>query len=418
MTDRLYYGDSFLKNFPARVTDVRLHSRAAGQSTWQIALDRSVFYPTSGGQPHDVGVLTATSRGGAVLAVEVDSVDEDEQGEVWHTTSKPLLAGTEVSGAIDWPRRLDHMQQHSGQHLLSAVFASEIDVPTVSFHLGETASTIDLATESIASHSLERLERIANELIAEDRAISVRNVSRAEAEAMLTEGKLRKLPPRAGDLRLIEIEDFDLNACGGTHLRSTGQIGGLHLRGHERVKQGMRVEFVCGLRAAASARADYLTLGGAAAILSARRGDLPDAVGRLVAETKNAQKERQKLSHELAQYHAARLAVEEQIEHGLREVRRIFCDRDADYIKLLASQLVASVPQTVAVLVSTEQDPAAVVFARSSDLGFNCGKLLKELLAKLGLRGGGSADLAQGKVPSSQAAALAIDLCAAARHEL
>jgi len=406
MSERLYYSDSFLTSFSARVADIRELSRTEGQSVWQIALDRTAFYPTSGGQPHDMGILKATSRSGAALDVPVAAVEEDEQGEVWHHTLKPLLAGTEVRGEVDWARRLDHMQQHSGQHLLSAIFARELQAPTVSFHLGEASSTIDLAVDALAHHSVERVERIANELIAEDRALTVRNVGRAEADALLAAGELRKLPERAGTIRLIEIADCDLNACGGTHVRSTGQIGSLLIRGVERVRQGVRVEFVCGLRAVTAVRQDYSALTRSASLLSMPRAEVPAGVERLVAEAKANAKELQKLREELATYHAIRLAVEEQIVDRLRLVRRTFADRDVEYVKLLASRLVATVPQTVALLVSAQQEPALVVLARSRDLDFHAGNLMKEALAALGLRGGGSPDLAQGQVPHEQTAVL------------
>ncbi|MGC1293581.1 MAG: DHHA1 domain-containing protein [Alloacidobacterium sp.] len=398
MTERLYYSDSFLPGFSSRVTDIRELSRTDGESVWQIALERTAFYPTSGGQPHDLGVLRATSRSGAVLEVPVIAVEEDENGEVWHQTLKPLLTGTEVRGEIDWARRLDHMQQHSGQHLLSAVFARELRATTVSFHLGESSSTIDLAVEALAHHSLERVERIANELIAEDRAVTLRIVDRGEADALLASGALRKLPERAGTIRLIEIADCDLNACGGTHVRSTGQIGGLLIRSVERVRQGVRVEFVCGLRAVAAARQDFSVLTRSAALLSTPRAEVPAGVERLVADAKAGAKEQQKLREELATYHAIRLAVEEQIDDHLRLVRRTFSERDVDYVKLLASRLVATVPQTVALLVSAQQEPAFVVLARSGDLDFHAGNLMKEALASFGLRGGGSPDLAQGQI--------------------
>lgn len=167
MSDRLYYADPLLASFDAHVSDIREVSRTEGRSLWQIALDRSAFYPTSGGQPHDTGILAATSAGGAVLEAPILAVEEDEQGEVWHTTPKPLLAGTAVRGYIDWSRRRDHMQQHSGQHLLSAVIYRQLGATTVSFHLGEMTSTIDLAREAISSEELERVEDAVNEIIAE-----------------------------------------------------------------------------------------------------------------------------------------------------------------------------------------------------------------------------------------------------------
>lgn len=399
MVERLYYADPFLRSFTARVVEIHELSRAESQSIWQIALDRTAFYPTSGGQPHDTGTLTATSRSGAVLEIPVIAAEEDEHGEVWHHTPKPLLAGTEVTGEIDWPRRFDHMQQHSGQHLLSAVFLRELHAPTVSFHLGETSSTIDLKIDSLAAHSMERVERIANELIAEDRAVTTRTVSRAEAESLLASGNLRKLPDREGTIRLIEIAGCDLNACGGTHVRSTGQIGGLLIRSVERVRQGVRVEFVCGLRAVSAARQDFSALVRCAGLLSAPRANVPVAVERLLGEAKASAKLNQSLYEDLANYHTARLLVEELMRDGLRVVRRIFPDRDADYTKLLASRLTGAAPHTVALLASTRQEPAFVVLAHSSDLEFNAGQLLKESLAQFGLRGGGSATLAQGQLP-------------------
>jgi len=398
MTDRLYYNDSFLTSFDAVVTDIRLVSRTGGEALWQVALDRSAFYPTSGGQPFDKGMLSATSRNGAVLEILIDGVEEDESGEVWHFTEKPLVAGTPVLASVDWERRLDHMQQHSGQHLLSALFSRELAAHTVSFHLGEESSTIDLNTASIAHASLERIERLANQMIAEDLPLTIRMVNREEAEAMLAAGRLRKLPEREGDIRLIEIEDIDLNACGGTHVRSTGQIGGLAIRSTEKVRQGLRVEFVCGLRAVAAARRDFTALTEAAAALSIPRSQVPQTIERLLAEAKHAAKERQKLREELARFEAAELFTKAAVQDGLRIVRREFREHDAEYVKLLASRIAAN-RGALALLASTQQQPAAVVMARGADLQFSCGELMKNALLGLGLRGGGSPTLAQGQVP-------------------
>jgi alanyl-tRNA synthetase len=406
VSERLYYSDPFLKTFTAAVTDVREVTRQEGESVWQVALDRSAFYPVSGGQPFDTGTLRATSRGGAALDIPVESVEEDEAGEVWHFVRKPLSAGTQVEGAIDWERRFDHMQQHTGQHLLSAIFLAQHDAATVSFHLGDTVSTIDVATPSIPARVLEEAECAANRIIGEDRPVAIRYVARAEAEAMLAAGVLRKLPDREGEIRLIEIADCDRNACGGTHVRSTGQIGGMLLRGVEKVTRGYRVEFVCGLRAVAAARADAAVLTQLTASLSAGTPDLPAAVDRLKAETRTGAKERQHLREELAAYHAARLAVEVPIANGIRLVDRSWKDRDRDYIRLLASRLTAAAPQTVAIL-SAEDGPAVrVILARSLDLDFDCGKIMKEALGPFGLRGGGSSDLAQGDISVQDAPAL------------
>lgn len=405
-SERLYYSDSFLTTFTGAVTDVRELAGSNGELNWRLALNRTAFYPTSGGQPFDTGQLSAPSLDGTALKVSVEQVEEDEQGAVWHLVRQPLVAGTLVEGQIDWERRFDHMQQHTGQHLLSAVFSRELQAPTVSFHLGESTSTIDLASEAMTHESLERVERIVNEIIAEDRQVTTRDLPRGEAEAMLAAGQLRKLPDRQGTIRVIDIADYDKNACGGTHVRSTGQIGGLQLRTVEKVSRGVRVEFVCGLRAVRAAREDFAILRETSALLSTGAAELALAVARLLTEGKANAKERQKLSEELAVFQAAKLAMEEPIENGLRLVVRAWKDQDRDYVKLLASRTVIAAPRTAVIFSANDADPVRVFVARSSDLDFNCGQILRDALARLGLRGGGSPVLAQGEVPAEQEAAL------------
>jgi alanyl-tRNA synthetase len=404
-TERLYYSDSFRRTFTGAVTDVREIAGSHGDSVWQLSLDRTAFYPTSGGQPFDTGLLRT-----AELELPVEQVEEDEEGAVWHFVRKPLPAGTHIEGQIDWERRFDHMQQHTGQHLLSAIFQREFHAATVSFHLGEKTSTIDLTGAPLGHHSLERVERIANEIIGEDRPVTACHVSREEAEAMLVAGELRKLPDRQGSIRLIDIADCDLNACGGTHVRSTGQIGGLQVRGMEKVRQGVRVEFLCGLRAIRAARADAAILNETAALLSTGATELPAAVGRLVVDGRTGAKERQRLREELAGFQAAKLASEVPIDNGLRMVVREWKDRDRDYVRVLASKTAAAAPSTAVILCAIDADPVRVFVARSHNLNFDCGRILREALAHLGLRGGGSADLAQGDVPREHGSALLVSL--------
>lgn len=405
-SERLYYSDSFLTEFAGAVTDVRELARADGESMWQLSLNRTAFYPTSGGQPFDTGVLHVGSQGEEKFELAVEQVEEDEDGTVWHFVRKPLAAGTHVEGRIDWDRRFDHMQQHTGQHLLSAIFLQELQAPTVSFHLGEDTSTIDLAGEPLTHNSLERVERIANEIIGEGRTVTTRFVPRADAEAMLAANKLRKLPDREGTIRLVEIAECDLNACGGTHVRSTGQIGGLLVRSIEKVRQGTRVGFICGLRAVRTARADSAILRETGALLSSGPADLPSVVGRLLTESKANAKERQKLREELAAFQAATLALEVPVDNGLRLVVRAWKDRDRDYVKLLASRTAAAAPSTAVIYFAEDTYPVRVFVARNANLDFDCGRILRDALAKLGLRGGGSADLAQGDVPKENMAAL------------
>jgi alanyl-tRNA synthetase len=306
VAERLYYEVAGGLEFRAVVTDIRLDSHTVAESgkkeqLWQVALDRTGFYPNGGGQPWDTGALVATAKSGTVLEVAVERVEEDEAGEVWHYVRKPLPQGTEVEGRVDGKRRMDHAQQHTGQHLLSAVFLRELGARTVSFHLGSDSVTIDLAAEKVSEEELRLVEAAANRLIYEDRAVRPRWVSREEAEAMLTSGELRKLPERSGAMRIVEMVGVEFNACGGTHVGSTGAIGGLLVRRVEKVKQGLRVEFCCGLRAVRTAGNDYARLRELGALLSVGPGDLSARVAGLIEDKKASAKELKVLRRQLAQ---------------------------------------------------------------------------------------------------------------------
>ncbi|MGC2744695.1 MAG: alanine--tRNA ligase-related protein [Candidatus Angelobacter sp.] len=383
MTDRLYYLDSFLYDFDARVIDA---FDSNGNSA--IVLDRTAFYPTSGGQVHDLGMLTADGQ-----QIAITEVADDEDGRILHFASAPLVAGTQVHGRVDADRRLDHVQQHSGQHVLSAAFIRLFNMPTVSFHMGEESCTIDLETAGLSAAQAQKTELLANEVIAQDRSVGIRFMPLEEARQL----GLRKLPPKqTGDLRLIDITDFDLTACGGTHVRATGQIGSILLRKIEKVKQGMRVEFVCGLRAVNTARRDYTTLTEAAALYSSHIYDVPEQVRKSQAESKSAGKAQHKLLEELAELYAERLLA--QATGSLQVITRLFADRDAVFIKLLAQKLTAGKSTVIALLASGSGQPT-LVFAQTPGQKSNMGQLMKEVMAQLGGRGGGAADMAQGGLP-------------------
>src|SRR5579884_3427677 len=395
MTQRLYYNDSFLLDFTANVLDVQELRRDGNQSNWAVKLDRTAFYPTSGGQPFDVGIISAQSKSGVALEAAVEDVYEDEQGEVWHRLNKVLPPGAEVRGIIDAERRRDHMQQHTGQHLLSAAFIQLLNAKTVSFHLGEQISTIDLDVPSISRDDLARVERLSNEIIGEDRPIVIRYATREQAQSM----GVRKLPEREGEIRLIDIQDFDLNACGGTHARTTGQIGGLLLRRTEKVKQGVRVEFVCGLRAVRTARQDFELLAEACGLYPCAPADLPGNISKQREEFRNLQKREARMLEELAELKAAQLLQDTALEDsGRKMIVDIFPDRDASFVKLLAQRLTRQSHSVIALLASGSASPA-LVFARSSDLDFDVGTLLRELVIAAGGRGGGGKDFAQGGIP-------------------
>jgi len=392
MTTRLYYHDAFLYDFDAEIDEVLDSPRPA------VVLDRTAFYPTSGGQVFDTGMITAASD-----KFKVTEVADAEDGRVVHYIEAErdfdkavLKPGTRVRGQIDASRRRDHMQQHSGQHVLSAAFIRLYNIPTVSFHMADDYCSIDLDTPSLTKEQIESAERLANEIILENRAVDIRFVTRDEAGKL----GLRKLPPTERDeLRLIDIRDFDLTACGGTHVAQTGQIASILLRKVEKVRQGWRVEFVAGQRAVATARRDFTTLTETAALFSAHIYDVPQQARKSLDEIKSLRKQREQSQEELAAAQAAALLAETPETSGRRIVVRTLSDRDMSFLKLLAQKLTRLSPNAIALLATTSPQPS-LVFAQSPGQSFDMGALMKETMAKLGGRGGGSKDMAQGGIPN------------------
>jgi alanyl-tRNA synthetase len=399
--DRIYYDEPATLEFTAEVTAIRELAKVDGQQVWQIALDRTAFYPTSGGQPHDTGVLVAKARSGASLEIPITLVEEDETGEVWHTTSKPLQEGTAITGHILAARRHDHMQQHTGQHLLSAILDRDFGARTVSFHLGDSVSTIDLEGATLTSAQLQSAAMEANRIIAAALPLDIRYVTSEEASAMLQQGLLRKLPPRSGKIRLIEIPGIDTNACGGTHVATTAEIGPLMLRGTETVRGNMRLSFVCGERALGTASADFHALQSLAAMLTTAPSEIANNVERIRTENRSLQKERGTLLEEIAALEAAKLAS----AGSTSVVHTVPTYRDAAYAKLLASKLVRDTNVSVACVIVCDGQRASVVLAAKPG-ALDCGSVLRTELTSLGARGGGSTEMAQGAVPLAQQEAL------------
>ncbi|HXE74158.1 MAG TPA: DHHA1 domain-containing protein [Candidatus Xenobia bacterium] len=391
MTERLYYRDCFLREFDARV--VRVQPADAGRA--RVWLDQTAFYPTSGGQPNDLGTLEG---------VPVEDVF-DEGGEVVHLLQR--APGTErVHGVIDWPRRFDHMQQHTDQHVLSAAFERLFNVPTVSFHLGRDLCTIDLATRSLGRRQAEGAEDLANQVLFEDRPVQIRFPTEAE----LAQAGLRRPPEETGEVRVIEIEDFDRCPCGGTHVARTGQIGLILCRGVEKVKQGVRVEFVCGGRALRAARSDFARLSEAARLLTTGARELPDIIRKQFDERRAAERQRQQLFEQLAAYEARALLAEAETLGDRRLVVRLLPDADSSYLRLLAARLVKE--PGVQVLLANRAQPAALVFAQTPGLPADMNTLLREVLQQHGGKGGGSRDFAQGALPDSAHAEPALSTAA------
>ena len=374
MTNRLYYTDAYRTTFSASVVD-------RSDDGLRIYLDETAFYPTSGGQQHDRGLL------GSMTVVDV----VDEEDRIAHVLSLPLdAARTRLDGLIDWNRRFDHMQQHTGQHLLSAVFEDLFGAKTLSVHFGPDYSTLDVDAESISRTQLVAGGERANAIVAEGRPVSVTFEDSAAASG------LRKAPDRAGTLRIVSIAGIDRSACGGTHVRSTSEIGTVLLRSVEKVRKSTRIEFVCGLRAVRRARKDFESLAAIGASLSA---SLDDAAGLVAAQSerlKEGDNARKKLEKDLAVFRAReRYDAATADASGVRTI----VVRDAGSIDELRALAQAAFALPKVVVVGALNSPPSVLVAASEDSGVDAGKILKERLAAAGGRGGGSPRLAQGSVP-------------------
>jgi alanyl-tRNA synthetase len=420
VTERLYYNDSHLIEFEARVVDVT--ERVSGWTA--VVLDRTAFYPTGGGQPSDTGTLNG--------ARVVECIDDGDRGVLHVVQGLAPALDTIVSGRIDWLRRLDHMQQHTGQHILSQALINLFNAPTKSFRMLETTCEIDVELASPTTEVIERAIELANNVVWEDRAITIHNVSAEQAAEM----PLRKESAREGELRLIEIEGFDLTPCGGTHAFRTGEVGMIALRSWERAKGLTRIEFVAGVRALADYRKANRAAREAAALFSTGRDDVAQNAAQLVEENKELHRRVRVLEEVAAGVEAERLWAAVGIEaaggglsdrtggvvlsdgtggavlsdgtsgavlsDGTRVVAHVFDARDgasltydAEFLKKLAHALMAK-PRTIALLASRDKDAARLIFARSADASADMNALMREACALLDGRGGGKPDMAQG----------------------
>lgn len=377
-TERLYYQDSYLTEFTARVLE-------RGREGRRLYLDRTAFYPASGGQPHDVGWI------GGVPVTEV--VEEDER--IAHVTAAPVETA-EVACRLDWPRRFDHMQQHSGQHVLSAVLLGLFGCRTVGFHLGADVSAIDLDVAALAPKQVAAAEKRANEVVFENRAVAV---SFEEAAAGL---ELRKPSERRGTLRIVSIQGLDRSACGGTHVRATGEIGPILIRRLDRAHGGVRVEFLCGGRAVRRARADLEALTRVARIFSAPLEEAAALAEKQARELQTVERARRKLAAELAGYRGRELyaATVPEASGVRRALKRLPKGAIDDELRAMAQSFTA---QPKAVFLAVIEDPPSVLLAASRDAGLHAGEALKTALARAGGRGGGNPALAQGSAPSREA---------------
>ena len=436
ITERLYYNDSHLIEFEARVVDVT--ERVSGWTA--VVLNRTAFYPTGGGQPSDTGTLNG--------ARVVECIDDGERGVLHVVQGFVPALDTIVAGRVDWARRLDHMQQHTGQHILSQAFVQLFNAETKSFRVLESSCEIDIDLANPGDEIIERALELANNVVWEDRAITIHRVSAAEAAVM----PLRKETSREGELRLIEIEGFDLTPCGGTHAYRTGEVGMIGMRSWARAKGLMRVEFVAGMRALADYRRANRSAREVAALFSCGRDDVAQHATQLVEENKELRRQLRALAEVAADIEAERLSVSALVlSDGTRVVAHVFEDRDtefgrpgaglvgrgaesdgsslefvgrsaefdsgvaegvrsdvqfdgpavefvrrdAEFVKKLAHALIAH-QRTIALLGFRDKDTARLVFARSADARGDMNALMREACALVDGRGGGKPDMAQG----------------------
>jgi alanyl-tRNA synthetase len=388
LTERLYYRDSFLREFEARVISC-VGSQPVGAkgeaAHWWVTLDRTAFYPTSGGQPHDKGRLAEA---------HVLDVFEREDGSIIHVTDREVPQGP-VRGSIDWARRFDHMQQHTGSHILTAAFLELFDIPPVSFHMSKTVSTLDVAASSVSPEQLEHIERFVNEIIFEDKPVHVHFGTGTELAAL----GVQKESEREGILRAVEIQGVDIQACGGTHVSRTGQIGLILVRRVKKVRESWRVEFVCGQRARRVARTDFALLDDISQRLTCSPETIHAALTRLVNERNAANRFGQRYLTESAALQAQLLLAKEHAEHAAdppRTVVGILPDADMEYLRTVATNIIAE-PSVVALLGSEAN--GNIVMAKSEGVHLDMNVLLRDAVKGSGGKGGGTPDFAQGSVP-------------------
>ena len=383
VTERLYYKDSHLIEFEARVVDQS--ERVSGWTA--ITLDRTAFYPTGGGQPSDTGTI-GTAR-------VVECIDDEDNGVLHVIQGRAPEIGATVKGRVDWARRLDHMQQHTGQHILSQALVTLFNAPTRSFRVLEESCEIDVALQHPTTDIIERAVELANNVIWEDRAITISEVTAEEAADL----PLRKEPARAGDLRVIEIEGFDLTPCGGTHAYRTGEVGIIVVRHWERAKGLTRIEFLAGNRALVDYRRANASARTIASLFSAGREDAASLAVRMVDENKDLHRRVRTLEEIATRVEAEELlsAIDQKAgaDQPSRVVTKIFDDRDAESLKQLALALISH-DNVIALLGSRDKEAARLVFARSAEATGDMNALMREACAMLDGRGGGKPDMAQG----------------------
>lgn len=374
LKDRLYYIDPYCKTFKTHA----VKELKDPEGNLYVVLDNTAFYPTGGGQPHDIGTLNGVS------VLNVEEVD----GEIRHFVSKSLSSVDQVEGIVNWERRFDHMQQHAGQHILSAAFVELFDFPTVSFHLGKEIVSIDLDTQEVSLEQLETVEILSNEIILENRAIETKWIT----EAALEQYPLRKQLAVTDEIRLVVIPAYDYNGCGGTHPSTTGQVSALKVLSTEKHRGKTRVYFVCGKRILKQLHRKTGILAEASRLLSAPEESISVTIQKLLETNHSLEKSLEETQEALLVFEAKALLSQQ--EHGI--IKANFVGRTVQQLQKLARLLVADVDDIIVLLVAENENRLQFVAARGASVNISMKQVSSAALPIINGKGGGSDALVQG----------------------
>jgi len=380
LNKRLYYEDPYLKEFKGKVLEkVRINDKSA------IVLDNTCFYPTSGGQPNDLGYIQS---------VPVIDVIEDKE-KIVHVLKEDIeeKSGDTIIGKIDWERRFDHMQQHSGQHILSAAFEKLLDADTVSFNLGNEICSIDIMKDNITSGEIKKIEELANNIVLKNLSIEVYFVEREDADKL----NLRKLPPEKGKIRIVEIKDFDICACCGTHCFTTGEIGLIKILKWENRGAKIRINFICGKRSLKDYFWKNELIRNISNKLTIKDSELGEVIERMLEERKDARKKLREYKEKLQEYEANKLINESVLnDDGIKIINKIFKQKCFQEVRELVRKSI-NLNDSIIVLAGIEdkKEGAKILFACSKALKYDMNKLIKEAGKFIEGRGGGAPNFAQ-----------------------
>ncbi|WP_226038213.1 alanyl-tRNA editing protein [Aquibacillus saliphilus] len=378
MTKKLFYQDQYLKKFSASISK----QQQDNEEKWYVVLDQTAFYPTGGGQPSDTGFING---------INVGSVEEIE-GEVRHYLDQAITGNGPVHGQIDWPRRFDHMQQHAGQHILSAAFEELFGFKTISFHLGKEICTIDLDITELTQQQMNEAEELANDVILVNHPIETRWVSMEELEQY----QLRKELSVEDNIRLVIIPNFDYNGCGGTHPNATAEVVAIKIIDYERVRGRIRLEFICGNRVRKQLALKQGVIKELNQLLNAPEDKFAQLIGKLIDDGKSVEKSLQETRDKLIEYEAKDIINRREIVNGLNVVGEIFNNRSIKELQKTAQLIVSEAADLVVILISSSQKKVQLVVARGNAIDINMKELLEKSLPFINGKGGGNEKIAQG----------------------